>query len=470
MKRPLLLIIAAGLVFITLPLFFERLHSDEVIYWEVAKNISIGLGPISETSGNSIFSWHMPLAFYIVAPFLKLSAHIFTARAVSSFFTIASAVLIFLICRKRAGADEALISALLFIFSFQVLRFGGRYYLDQYGLFFFLLSLYLLHEERFFISGTVAVTAVAAREYWAGVYPFLLLYLGLRDRRALPGFILTAAAVTLFFTLYTVYSKDSYGLWRYLAGGAALDNIKASVSGVVAYPLARGWVEFSVLNILTLAGFFAAFRIDKSHIVIVIPQVIVISLIHGFVLEGGVTQYPLALIGTLAVYSGPGLKNLYDRLIGPINGRQRFKSVVLLVVAAQFVFFNAFSTAVSLHKNLGVYGFGYGDDREVISILNREAKGEFIHGIWGAFVEKRGRWDWTDYLVQEAVEKDPDWLVTYDNYVEVIGGQNGSAGFTVYRVGPYVMIHSRHRGPLKGFVRSKVFPKWTLRTGVKVKD
>jgi hypothetical protein len=467
MKRPLLLLIAAGLVLVTLPAFFERLHSDEVIYWEVARNISLGLGPVSETSGNSVFSWHMPLAFYIVAPFLKVSSHLFTARVVSSFFTIGSSVLIFLICRKKATDREALISALLFICSFQVLRFGGRYYLDQYGVFFFLSAIYLIHEERFFASGFFAVCAILSREYWAGVYPFLLLYLCLRDKKALPRFVLGAvlpAAVLLAYAAMTGYSG---GAWRYLSAGSALENIRATVSGGVFYPLIRGWLEFSILNILILAGATAAFRLDRGLFLLAAPQVAVTSLIHGFIVDGGVTQYPMALVATLAVYSGPGLKTIFDRVGGAIRARVRFTGVMLAVLSAQFVTFNGFATVVSFHKNLGVYGLGYGDDSRVISILNREAKGEYIHGIWGAFVEGRKKWDWTDYQVQEAIGKDPDWLITFANYVEIKDTSLPGDGFTVYRVGPYVMIHSAHAAPMAGFVRGRVFTKWRLRAGEK---
>ncbi len=260
MKRPLLLIIFLGLAFVTLPAFFERLHSDEVIYWEVARNISTGLGAISETSGNSVFSWHMPLAFYIAAPFLKISPHIFTARVVSSFFTIGASVLIFLICRKKATDGEALVSALLLLFSFQALRYGGRYYLDQYGAFFFLFSVYLITEERFFVSGLFAVSAILSREYWAGVYPFLIFYVYLRDNKSLPAFLLSAVFLASALALYLALTGNASEAWRYLAAGSAVDNIRASLSGGVVRPLAKGWLEFSVLNILILAGAGAAWR------------------------------------------------------------------------------------------------------------------------------------------------------------------------------------------------------------------
>ncbi|MBI5827557.1 MAG: hypothetical protein HZB22_07520 [Deltaproteobacteria bacterium] len=107
MRRREIVILTLGRAVIALPLFFERLHSDEVIYWEVARNISRGLGPHSETSGGGLFVRHMPVPFYIVAPFLRLSVHIFTARAISSAFTIACAILIFRIARENSDEDSA---------------------------------------------------------------------------------------------------------------------------------------------------------------------------------------------------------------------------------------------------------------------------------------------------------------------------------------------------------------------------
>ncbi len=201
--------------------------------------------------------------------------------------------------------------------------------------------------------------------------------------------------------------------------------------------------------------------------ILALPQVVIISLIHGFIVDGGVTQYPLALAATLSVYSGPGLKKLYERPGVRVSQKIGFVTLMAAVIAAQFVALNAVGTLVSRHKNIGIYALGYSDDSKVISILDHEARGEFIHGIWGAFVEGRKKWDWTDYFVEEAIDKDPDWLVTFDNYVEIKDGGRPENGFKVYRVGPYVMIHSKHVYPMNRFVSARMFPRWKSRPGDK---
>ncbi len=493
MRRRELLILALGLAVIALPLFFERLHSDEVIYWEVARNISRGLGLHSETSGGGLFIWHMPLPFYIVAPFLRLSAHIFTARAVSSAFTIACAVLVFRIARKDSGEDPALIASILFLLSFQALRFGGRYYLDQYGLFFFLLTLYLAGKGRFIYAGASAVLAIAAREYWFGVYPFLLLYAAGDEaaggKRAVAGevgqtgvktrppvfkgrirnglFLALPAVVVAAVVLLIVFSDRHvhYNLIRtYVLDGAAYKNI--IVTGAPGYlsRLARGWAEFALVNAVAVAGFFASSRRGKHRVLLlVIPQVVLVSLVHGFAVSGGVTQYPMAVLATLCAFSGTGLKRLYGALSAPFLNRYGFLKASLAISCAQFLALNVLSTAVTLHKNTLVWGLGYRDDREVISILRRSARGESINGFWGAFVDDRRSWDWTDFHIDKALEKDPDWLVTFSNYVDILPQKNGVTQLEVYNIGPYVMIHSLKRGGMKEAVRQRYHPRWAFR-------
>ncbi|MEK7773261.1 MAG: hypothetical protein AAB307_02850, partial [Deltaproteobacteria bacterium] len=474
----LLIILALGLAVITLPSFFERLHSDEVIYWEVARNISRGLGPYTETSGGGLFVWHMPLPFYIVAPFLGLSDHIFTARVISSFFTIACAVLIFLIAAKKGARDSALVSAILFLLSFQALRFGGRYYLDQYGACFFLLSFYLAGKGRFAWAGASAALAILAREYWLGVYPFLTLYAaGLagtgadRGRDVSKGFknmfffvmpVLILLAVT---SAIVVFSDSSvYGhIKAYVLNGAAYKNLKATDTPGYIQRITRGWVEFTLINILIVSGFLASVKRESRILLLVIPQLVIISLVQGFVVSGGVTQYPVALLATVSPYSGAGLKRFYDLFLAPSGNRAGFLKASLAVSCAQFIAFNLISTVVTLHKNTFVWGLGYSDDRKVISILRKEARGESINGFWGAFVDDRRSWDWTDFHLDRAIETDPDWLVTYENYIDILPQKDSATPLEIYNIGPYVMIHSPQKGLLKEVVRQKHHPRWALR-------
>ncbi|MFQ5464372.1 MAG: ArnT family glycosyltransferase [Thermodesulfobacteriota bacterium] len=449
---PAFALFALSVIFITLPLFFERLHSDEVIYWDVARNIAAGAGVTSETLGG-VFFWHAPLPFFIVAPFLKLSEHIFLARALSSLFTAGCAVLVFLIAERKASRAEAALSAVLFVFSFQALRYGGRFYLDQYGAFFFLLALYLLGAGRVFAAGVSAVLMCAAREYWLGVYPFMLLYAALDKRR---GSASAFAAPMVVTALALAAALAAYGAlpraWAFASGGAIARNVYASLTahtaGGLLSSLARGWTEFAALNAVVIAGFIAwtITTGPRRYLLLALPQVLLISLVHGFIVDGGATQYPLALVAALAPFSGPGLARLWGRL--PLRGLtgRRFVPAAIAVVAVQYAALNVLATTVSLHQNSGVYGLGYGPDREVIGKLRREARGDFIHGIHGAFVPDRSRWDWTDYYFADAIEKDPDWLVAYSNYLEVLPHDRWKGRAEVEVIGPYTVVHSLERG------------------------
>lgn len=459
MRRPVALIIITGLLFITAPVFFERLHSDEVIFWEVAKNISIGLGPVSETIRGPSFFWHMPLAFYAVAPFLKISPHIFTARVVASFFTVGCAVLIYIISSRRYGRG-ALAGAMLFLFSFQALRYGGRFYLDQFGAFFFLLSLYFVFEKRYFYAGVFGLISVFTREYWAGVYPFVAAYILLTERKARPAalFILPFAALIIIFIFYA-----SGDVKPYILNGAVANNMKAFVTGYnpadLSGRLLRAWAEFAVLNCAIVAGALITLAKDRKPLFFILPQLGLLSLVNGFIIDGGVTQYPLGFIAVLSIFSGPGINSVLEGVFK----EDKAMKVFAVGVAAQFIFFNVIATSLSLHKNVSIYSFGFKYDKAVIDILRREAAGGYIHGVWGAFVEGRKNWDWTDYRVQEAIEKDPDWFITYENYVDIKDKESAGSGLEVYRIGPYVMLHTLKDAHLKDFVSQKDFSKWALR-------
>lgn len=466
-RQDILLIAALGLIFITLPVFFQRLHSDEVIFWEVAKNIAAGAGPLSETHEGTFFILHMPLPFLINAFFLMISPHIFTARVVASLFTVGCAILIYMAASKRLGRDESIIGALFFLFSFQMLRYGGRFYLDQYGAMFFISSIYFILLRRHATAGLFALLAILSREYWAAVYPFMLVY-AMRQGGGWSGatrFVVPVAAAGTLFALIAISTGIGADVAGQMYRSAVAKNITASLTahpvGEAATRLGRAWAELLILNCIMAAGAVIAAGKDRSILILIVPQIALTSLAHGFMVDGGVTQYPIGLLATISVFSGTGIK----RLFGLFLDQGRFLRAGLALVFLQFIAFNIFATAVSLHGNVSIYGLGYSDDRKVIDILRRESHGEYIHGIWGAFVEDRERWDWTDYLIQDAIEKDPDWLVTYENYVEINAQEDLELACNIYKIGPYIMIQSLHAIPLAEFVRQKGFKRWALRKG-----
>ena len=451
-------------VLIVLPMFFERLHSDEVLYWDVAHNLYTGKGLFS-TVLNRSFIGHMPLPFIIAGPFSLIGDSIFGVRLIAALFTIGCAVLIFTIAERLYSTKTAVISSLLFLASFQVLRFGGRFYLDQFGAFFFLLALFLLLNKRYFLAGLSAALMILGREYWLGVYPFFIVYL-LTRKEPSTTFILPfvfSVAGGLFYIATTV--GVNYFYQNQAIVNTLIHYLNISFIQENAASLLQSWLEVSSVNILIIFGFIFAWPLLKESRlwVLILPQFAVVSLVYGFIVNGGVTQYPLGLIASMSIFAGYGLKRLWDRVPLLVRYDRHFVPVMLVIIVVQFIGLNIVATKVTLHQNWGIYGFGYKDDALVISRLREKAAGEYIHGIHGAFVENHSRWNWTDFGVQQAIAEEPDWFITFDNYVEFIQPAENNRNVEIYHIGPYLVFHSHPRGRLSELIAQAEFPKWKFR-------
>ena len=220
-----------------------------------------------------------------------------------------------------------------------------------------------------------------------------------------------------------------------------------------------------IVNVLTFVGFFCAWTSLKENKLwfLVLPQFVVVSMIYGFIVNGGVTQYPLGLVASMSIFAGHGLHRIWNGF-PPISRYQKyFVPVVLVMIAFQFIGLNIVATKVTLHQNWGIWGFGYKDDAKIISLLREKAVGEYIYGIHGAFVEDRSRWNWTDFGVQQAIREEPDWLIIFDNYVRFKQPKENSLKVEIYHIGPYLVFHSHPRGHLSELIAQTEFPKWRFR-------
>lgn len=453
-----------GCVLIALPIFFERLHSDEVLYWDVAHNLYSGKGLFSSVE-NRFFTGHMPLPFIIAGPFSLIGDSIFGVRLIAALFTIGCAVLIFTIAKQLDSMKTAVISSLLFLTSFQALRFGGRFYLDQFGAFFFLLAVFLHLNKRYFLAGLSATLMILGREYWLGVYPFFIVYL-LMKREPITIFIFPFV-VLLAGGLF--YAASTVGLTYFYEDQAIVNTLKhySSISFFQenAASLLQSWLEVIAVNLLIILGFIFAWPLLKKSRLwfLILPQFAIVSLVYGFIINGGVTQYPIGLIASMSIFAGYGLKRFWDTIALLVRYERQFVSVMLVIIAFQFIGLNIMATRVTLHQNWGIYGFGYKDDARVISLLREKAAGEYVHGIHGGFVESRSRWNWTDFGVQKAIAEEPDWFITFDNYVRFVQPKENIPEVEVHQVGPYLVFHSHPRGHLSELIAQADFPKWKLR-------
>jgi hypothetical protein len=455
-------VVASGLI--VLPIFFERLHSDEVLYWDVAYSLYTGKGLFS-TVLNRQFIGHMPLPFVIAGPFSLIGDSISGVRFIAAIFTIGCAILIFTIAERLSSEKMAVISSLLFLVSFQALRFGGRFYLDQFGAFFFLLAVFLLLEKRYSLAGLSAALMVIGREYWLGVYPFFMAYLFLKREPVMPFLI----PFILLLTLGLFYTASTVGLSYFYENQAIVNTLKYYLNITFiqenAVFLLQSWFEVIVVNLFIFLGFIYAWPLLKESRLwlLIFPQFVIVSLVYGFIVNGGVTQYPLGLIASMSIFAGYGLKRLWDTIPLLLRYERHFVSVMLAIITFQFIALNIVATKMTLHQNWGIYGFGYKDDAKIISLLREKAAGEYIHGIHGAFVENRSRWNWTDFGVQQAIAEEPDWLITFDNYVRFLQPKGNIPQVEIYHIGPYLVFHSHPRGHLSELIAQTDFPKWKLR-------
>ena len=442
-----------AILILLLPLFFERIHDDEAIYWSKAKSIfTIGIAEIFRMR-------RVPFAMLLVSPFLALSDSIFVPRIISFLFALASTMLIFEIVKSYSDEQSAFVSAILFIFSFQTIRFATRFYLDIYGVFFFLFSVYLIKQKKVGLAGLSFAFAMLSREIWFGLYPFMLIYL-LRDKKPLKSFIAWSAAPVLAFL---VIVQLTVGLSVYLGNSAFAQNLalQKDLSQIPTY-LIQSWVEFLIVQIITVIGFAYQIREKKDDLLILIlPQFLILSSIQSFILNGALTQYAMGLQASMALLGGPGITAIWKRHFR----RYPLESSLILILILQFLLFSYMATALSLRGAIGIHDFGYWYDEKVISLLNEKAKNQTIVGLHGAFISNAKEWVWGERNVDKILGMEPDWYVIVEpQLINFKTEPENVKEVEVYRIGPYIILHSQPRGHLHELVEpNREFSQWAFR-------
>ena len=448
------IIIFTCIILLIIPIFFERIYDDEAIYWSKSRSIiEKGLLEIPKMT-------RMPFAMLVVAPFLGLNDSILVARFVSALFAIASAVIIFEIVKTYSNEQAAFISALLFIFSFQTIRFATRFYLDIYGVFFFLLSLYLIRKNRVKMAGLFFALAMLSREIWFGLYPFMIVYLW-KNKKPVNSFIISSVIPVLIFALF-IHLTVGVGTYLSFSGAAQTTGyVSSNLSEILVY-LVQSWAEFLVVQIITVVGFIS-WVWDKRDdlLILILPQFLVISLIQGFIYNGALTQYAMGLQASMALLAGPGMVRIWKRYFQKYPLNISLFSVLIL----QFLLFSYLATILSLRGAIGVHDFGYWDDEAVIQLLNQKAKNESIAGLHGAFIKDAKEWMWWERDVTKILEIEPDWYVVVEPQLIKFKTESANSSFVeIYRIGSYIVLHSHPRGYLHEVIEpNEEFSKWMLR-------
>jgi 4-amino-4-deoxy-L-arabinose transferase-like glycosyltransferase len=447
------IIIIFGVLLLLLPLFFERIYDDEAIYWKISKSINEkGLSEVSKVT-------NMPLAILIVSPLLSISDSILVPRVISVLLALASAILIFEIVKLYSDEKAAFISAMLFIFSFQTIRFATRFYLDIYGVFFFLLSIYLIKKNKLGLAGLSFALAMLSRETWLVLYPFEIVYLW-KSKKSIKSFILFSIIPLLLFVIFIYLTA---GLGSYLAHSrfSQVASLQNDLYQIPRY-LVQSWAEFLVIQIITIMG-FVSWILDKKDdfLILILPQFLIVSVIQGFVYNGAMTQYPMGLQASLTLLAGPGIFLIWKKHFKKYPLRPLLISILIL----QFLLFSYLATVLSLRGASGINDFGYWYDEKVIALLNEKAKNETIVGFHGAFIKDAKEWIWGERFVEKNLEVEPDWYVIIEPKLIKFKTEPENVKYVeVYRIGPYIVLHSHPSGHLHELIEpSKEFSNWALR-------
>jgi 4-amino-4-deoxy-L-arabinose transferase-like glycosyltransferase len=421
------------LFIVMLPLFFIRFYQDEGLYLNMAIRFGEKLLP------------RPPLALVLIHPFSLLDSYqlfVWSSRFVTSLFTLFNLLLIYRIVKERYGERAALVSSLIFLFSFVTLRYGARYTLEPYPLFFILLSIYLI-ERNVLASSFSAGLSFAARSTALVYVPFYVLYT-LKQQKS--SIALTALIPVILTVLWIWYVKSIVGGLSPVEYNYVSQLAKHDISWIVTRSV-RGWAEFAIAYPLAFFGFLYSLRSERNKdiFILTLPMILALSGVYGFLLNGAFERYTMIPLALMCITAGKPIADFMDK-----HGLKMRHLVAFLI--AHLLVLNAGVLLISETGANSIYDFGFWYDVEVVNILNEKASNEFVVGTpHGAFVN--AEWKYAERRISEAIALDPDWLVTFRAWVEVKPNDR----LEVYEIGPYILIHSHPRGYIKEYVEPTNF-------------
>ncbi|MBS7658907.1 MAG: glycosyltransferase family 39 protein [Candidatus Bathyarchaeia archaeon] len=433
------------------PIPFARLQDDEAIYYVKAKELVDNL-KIPVHRGSTV------VPFLLWAPAIMLNDSILSMRVVTALLVILTAILVYFIALKLFDPSSALTSSLLYLFFFQVLRFGTRAMLDPFGAFFAVLSLFLLINRKPALSGSSFSLAAYSYQFWIPMYPLYLLQAYKRRlslKRFLLASLLTASSLqTLIFTQHGLEALKSF----IEVGGPSYVLLAPSwLSYSNLMGILQGWLEFSVFALLSLIGLLVGLRLNPAKWLLsfVALQSLFISLCPDFALYGGATHYPYGLCPLLALAGGYGLPTVWCAL--KKRGSKTYSIILLVVLLIQFLLFNYLATSLSLRAK-GIYDVGYEYDVKAMEALREMDNGGLIIGqtTHGLLVDK-DRFIW-----RGSLELNPQIFMAYKTDVTFKAPLPET--LRVIEIGPYVIIGAPEGEKLSEYVNFSQSQLWAFRS------
>lgn len=439
-----------------IPIPFARLQDDEAIYYVKTRELTDGF-KVPVHRGSTV------VPFLLWAPALLLKDGILSMRAVTALTALSTAILVYFIALKLFDPQSALTSSLLYLFFFQVLRFGTRAMLDPFGAFFAILSLCLLIYGRPALSGVSFSLAAYSYQFWIPMYPLYLLQ-AVRRRLSLKRFLSASllAASTLQTLIFAQHGLKVLGSFMEVGGPSYVFSAPTWLSHSSLMGILQGWLEFSVFAFIPLLGLAVGLRSNPAKWLLSFAalQSLFVSLCPDFALYGGATHYPYGLCPLLALAGGHGLPTAWRALKkGALKkeGGKVYPAILLTILLMQLLLFNHSATALSLRAK-GIYDVGYEYDVEAIEALREMDKGGLIIGqtTHGLLIDK-DRFIW-----RGSLELNPQVFMAYKT--DVAFKEPPPKTLRIVEVGPYIIIGAPEGEKISDYVSFSPGQLWAFRS------
>ena len=342
---------------------------------------------------------------------------------------------------------ESFATAMLFLTSFNTIRYGFRFFLDPFGALFIIVSIYFVSRSKGCSSGLSCILSALSTVYAIAIIPGIMAAVRVKGTpwmRFIGGVAIAAA----------------FGLiWILLSSGFVIQETLFSVNALVASSsswgfansglgLLKSWIQFILVSPLAFVGlWFAVRRRDRLVFYPMVLSFVSLSLIPGFLHYGGATEYPYISNALVCMAAGSGLETLYHK-IRPHS--KSFVKVMVVVLIIQFTAQSYFATSLNVNHEVGVEDYGYWYDQGLLSYMNTHYTGGRIYSsISVGLLDQRLASNWTMIEgIRPAITDNPQWLITYASYATI---ERIPQNTTVVEIGPYLIVH-RTQTPLASFL------------------
>ena len=299
--------------------------SDENTYFYMGKLVAEGNLPYKD-----FFLSHPPLQIFILALIFKIFGFNFIVlKLLPTLFTITSAFFIFLMMRKFNDIS-ALVATILFLFSYDCLRFSSYNIGVNLALMFLVIGFYLFFNKKyFFFSGIFFGLAGLTR--FISLIPFLviLFFLFFKNKKLFLKFL---GGFSLIFILTNLILVLAFGS-NYIIPVFKYHFLKPKTIGERKAAIFYRMIKVNLLLFLPALFFFVDKKKKEISLVAIISVVYFIFLL---LLNKVFGYYFMFIFPFLAIIGSYSLVNLIDRT--KVNKKISYSC--LFIVIAIFSFFS----------------------------------------------------------------------------------------------------------------------------------